>query len=328
MDTNDTLTYFGGEVKALGGGKIGGRLVRFSSPNDPDLVGDFFTAETDFGFEGVKHTPVYLNHRRAFKSPKGQVLRVREKIGEAELTKADDGILIEAILYNRKRYKEVLAEMGWSSGTAGHLVDRDKVGKAFHIKTWPLGLDASLTWEPCEPRNDCVPLKNFDLDAEAVDITEDEFIKSFESQEDEDFNLAGIPAIARFCEAVAPNSFKEGSQRSEAAADAVKEFITIGKILGEAFFSDTSRLVRRSEHRFIKSRQPIDAATVAQVEARIAEIEQAQNALENVKSALLGIRNITRLSHTEQKAMDERARAELWNFCRITGTLPEELNNA
>lgn len=181
----DIIINFGSAVKSLDGGKIGGYLVRFGKP---DLAGDFFTKETDFGFEGSKSTPVFLNHRLPFKSPNGKMLRVKERIGEATLTKDDDGILIEAILYNRKRYEAALAKMGWSSGTANWLVDREKVGKAFHIKMWPLGADASLTWEPCDPGNSCMPLKSFaaatGIDFDAEDIEE---FKSFEPVDDDSF---------------------------------------------------------------------------------------------------------------------------------------------
>ena len=39
----------GGAVKALGDGKIGGYLVRFTDMQSPDLTGDYFTADTELG---------------------------------------------------------------------------------------------------------------------------------------------------------------------------------------------------------------------------------------------------------------------------------------
>ena len=44
---NDELIAFGNEVKALGNGKIGGVLVRMTTPDDPDLSDDFFSVKSD-----------------------------------------------------------------------------------------------------------------------------------------------------------------------------------------------------------------------------------------------------------------------------------------
>ena len=61
MTEHNTLIFQGSEVKALDdSGKIGGYLVVFSGPEDPDLTGDFFTAETDFG--SIKNTALLFNH--------------------------------------------------------------------------------------------------------------------------------------------------------------------------------------------------------------------------------------------------------------------------
>jgi HK97 family phage major capsid protein len=55
--------------------------------------------------------------------------------------------------------------MGWSSGTAGHLVEREEKGASAHILHWPLGLDASITPTPAEYRNSAVSLKSLSLAA-------------------------------------------------------------------------------------------------------------------------------------------------------------------
>ena len=327
--TEDFRFNDGSEVKSLPDGRLTGCLIRFSSPGDPDLGHDFFDGTTDYGFEETKQSPVYLNHRKPFKSPGGKTLRVKDKIGESVLTKSDDGILIEAILYNHEKYRTALHAMGWSSGTAGHLVDREKVGKAFHVKSWPLGLDASLTWEPCEPRNmlpGSLPLKSLEItDEDIIDVSIDEFLKSFQQDEfDQQFSIDGIPSIKSFCEAVAPMSLKDGSHRSQSAADAAKEFITIAKILGEAYDSYTSRLVKRTEHRFLKEGRELDASTVSQVEKSIEDIEQIIPAIDAIKASLLGIRKLSEMTKTEQKAMDQKARFALWNYYRISGTTPDE----
>lgn len=156
---SDMVVARGGALKALGDGKIGGYLVTFSTSNDPDLTGDFFTRETDFGIEDGAKTAVYFNHRLPLKTRDGSEVVIKEKIGEGTLKIVDKGVLIDAILYNREQYEEALAAMGWSSGTAGHLVEAEQIGKSWWIKAWPLGLDASVTPTPAEPRNSVLPLK-------------------------------------------------------------------------------------------------------------------------------------------------------------------------
>ena len=156
---HDTLLWFGGEVKALDdSGKIGGYLVRFSTADDPDLAGDFFTAETDFG--PIKTSPILYHH-----GMDQQIKGARLGIGELEIK--DAGVWMQGQLDLRNEYEEAIFEMakqgklGWSSGTASHLVEREAVGKSWHIKSWPLGLDASLTPTPCEPRTKAIPLKSY-----------------------------------------------------------------------------------------------------------------------------------------------------------------------
>ena len=156
---HDTLVWFGGEVKALDdSGKIGGYLVRFSAADDPDLAGDFFTKNTDFG--PIKTSPILYHH-----GMDQQIKGTRLGIGELEMK--DAGVWLQGQLDLRNEYEEAIFEMakqgklGWSSGTASHLVEREAVGKSWHIKSWPLGLDASLTPTPCEPRTKAIPLKSY-----------------------------------------------------------------------------------------------------------------------------------------------------------------------
>lgn len=156
----DTLIACGDAVKALGDGKVGGYLVRFSGPRDPDLEGEFFTASTFFG--PAKTSTVYYQHAMDDRLG-GRVL------DEDATLKVDDvGVWIEAQLMMRDEYEKFIYEMaeqgrmGWSSGTASHLVEYEDMGAARWIKRWPLGLDASLTPTPAEPRNVTVPLKTWE----------------------------------------------------------------------------------------------------------------------------------------------------------------------
>ena len=157
---HDTLVWFGGEVKALDdSGKIGGYLVRFSTADDPDLAGDFFTKDTDFGI--ADRSPIKYHH-----GMDSYIKGVSLGVGMHAI-KDDVGVWIEGQMQLRNEYEEAIFEMakqgklGWSSGTASHLVEREAVGKSWHIKSWPLGLDASLTPTPCEPRTKAIPLKSY-----------------------------------------------------------------------------------------------------------------------------------------------------------------------
>jgi HK97 family phage major capsid protein len=160
MEETDLLVYQGDEIKALGGKKFGGYLVRFSTENDPDLVGDYFTKETDFDLENGRGTSqTYFNHGMDKKMG-------RRKLGKATLIVDDVGVWADHILSERDDYEKMVEELaeagklGWSSGTASHLVEREASGKANRITRWPLGLDASYTHTPAEPRNVVMSLKS------------------------------------------------------------------------------------------------------------------------------------------------------------------------
>jgi hypothetical protein len=147
----------GSAVKALGNGRIGGYLVVFSTEDDPDLTGDYFTKDTDFG----PHTTSLVMYQHA----QDHTLKRRVLDDRATLQKDDIGVWVEAQLKMRDEYERSIEQMakegklGWSSGTAPHLVERVRTQKAAWIKSWPLGLDASLTPSPTEPRAQAVALK-------------------------------------------------------------------------------------------------------------------------------------------------------------------------
>ena len=173
IDVYETLVAFGSEIKALGDmpdGSIhlGGKLVRFSNPTDTDLTGDFFDDKTDYALQPgeKKSIDVYFHHALPMATKSGGKITVPQKIGKGEIwlgEKADPGVLIDAILFNREDYEKAISsqldKVGWSSGTASHLVHRTPVGKAMHIDRWTLGDDASITPIPADYKN-CVALKS------------------------------------------------------------------------------------------------------------------------------------------------------------------------
>lgn len=158
---DDGLVIFGGSVKALDdGGRVGGYLVRFSTAKDPDAspARDYFTKNTDFMVEFPARSAAWFNH--AMTPP------LKRLSHDADLKMDDFGVWAETVLDERDQYEAFLLDLarkgklGWSSGTAGHLVDRKAVGDAHEVTIWPLGLDASLTHMPAEPRNNAIPLKS------------------------------------------------------------------------------------------------------------------------------------------------------------------------
>jgi len=164
---DENLVYYGGAVKALGDGRIGGYLVLFGDEQTPDLEGDFFTKNTDFG---AHQTTMVLYQHGLDASLKRRVLDV-----QAPLKSDDTGVWVEAQLALRDEYEQAIyalaeqGKLGWSSGTAGHLIEREQKGAAWHITRWPLGLDASLTPTPAEPRTAAIPLKSIEIDPLAIE---------------------------------------------------------------------------------------------------------------------------------------------------------------
>lgn len=172
IETDDTLITYGEAVKGVDlgadGVKLGGYLVRYSSAEAPDLTGDYFTKDTDFG-EAVESF-TWFNHRLPVRGMVNNLpvnVDYRNQLSaKAKLTRDDIGVFAEVVLKARDEYEAIIAKLGlegklsWSSGTAAHLVDRELVKGAQWVKRWILGLDASLTPTPAEPRNLVMPIKS------------------------------------------------------------------------------------------------------------------------------------------------------------------------
>jgi len=147
--------FQGSNIKATGRGMVEGYLVRFGSPSDTDLERDYFTKSTDFGMEfldGSSHKlGLYYNHGM------DPVVKTK-KIGYGSIKMTDNGLWYEAQLDMADEYAKMIydlakkGKLGFSSGAASHMVDREKVGKSYEIKRWNLA-EASLTPQPAESRN-------------------------------------------------------------------------------------------------------------------------------------------------------------------------------
>lgn len=154
----DTLIAYGGAIKALADGRLGGYLVVYGDAEHPDLEGEFFTPQTDFDFEDGHQVGVYYLHGL------DPVLKKR-RIGRGALRHDNVGVWLEAQLDLRDDYERAVYDLaqqgrlGWSSGAAAHLVERQPAGQAQRITRWTIA-EASLTPAPAEPRARVVPLKS------------------------------------------------------------------------------------------------------------------------------------------------------------------------
>ena len=157
MDKSINIERIGGAVKALGNGKIGGYLVRFTDATSPDLTGDYFTSDTELGT--VEELPVLYHH--------GQDPMIGKRVlGRGRLMKDEIGLWVEAQLAMRDEYEASIyklaedGKLGWSSGAVSHLVEREqKSADVAWIKMWWVA-EASLTPTPAEPRNEAATMKS------------------------------------------------------------------------------------------------------------------------------------------------------------------------
>jgi len=156
------LIYPGDEVKALGGGKVGGYIVRFGSPETRDVQGDYFTAATDYGLDVSTKARVVYDHGLRRDEP-GRAIGNR-RIGLVELTARVDGVYAEGTVDLAQQSVKALyarieaGSIGWSSGSVDRLVERERNGVAREVKSWPL-IEASLTPIPVDPRNRAYAIK-------------------------------------------------------------------------------------------------------------------------------------------------------------------------
>lgn len=156
----DALVFYGGAVKALGEGRVGGYGVLFTSADDPDLQGDYFTKSTDLELDGRESLLAIWDHGL------DSVLK-RRRLGRAKYRVDDAGVWFETKLNEADDYEKAIyglakaGKLGWSTGSAPHLVERVPVRKAFELKSWPI-IEVSLTHTPMEPRTAATPLKSID----------------------------------------------------------------------------------------------------------------------------------------------------------------------
>src|SRR5687768_3905506 len=90
----EMLVFDGGAVKSLGGGRVGGYGILFTTAKDPDLQGDFFTKATDFELEDRNSVPVFWAHG-------ADPALKQQKLGRASYRVDDAGIWFETKINER-----------------------------------------------------------------------------------------------------------------------------------------------------------------------------------------------------------------------------------
>jgi phage head maturation protease len=176
----DLLTVYSDAIKSDRLGSVKGYLVRFGSPDTTDLEGDYFTQSTDFGFpiKAGERVPLNVYYHHGMDKIIG-----KKSIGTGYVKMDETGLWYEAQLDMADSYGEMIAKlckqgkMGYSSGAAGHMVERKSVGKASEITRWCIA-EASITPTPAEYRN-------------SVKSLEDMY--SMEPMEEEEMVMAPMP---------------------------------------------------------------------------------------------------------------------------------------
>jgi len=176
----DLLTVYSDAIKSDRLGSVKGYLVRFGSPDATDLEGDYFTPQTDFGFpiKAGERVPLNVYYHHGMDKIIG-----KKSIGTGYVKMDDTGLWYEAQLDMADEYGSMIAKlckqgkMGYSSGAAGHMVERKSVGKASEITRWCIA-EASITPTPAEYRNSVKSLEE---------------MYSMEPMEEEEMVMAPMP---------------------------------------------------------------------------------------------------------------------------------------
>jgi len=188
----DLLTSFVDGIKSDRLGYVKGYLVRFGNTQSADLEGDYFTKSTDYGFpmtEG-KRVPLNVYYHHGMDSMVG-----KKSIGTGYIKMDDVGLWYEAQLDMADEYGSMIAKlckqgkMGFSSGAAGHLVERKSMGGAAEITRWPIA-EASITPTPAEYRNSVKTLKEYYGMEPMMDMEEEMVMAPMPEQSPEEYAVS------------------------------------------------------------------------------------------------------------------------------------------
>jgi len=149
---------------------VGAYAIRFSGPDQKDLVGEYFTRNTYLGSHQGDGADVLFNHgfapTKAFDEICGRIFSA------AKATLDEVGVFVQHTLDLADEYEAAIAKLvatgklKWSSGTASHLAKKTATGE---IQRWPIA-EFSYTPTPAEPRLPAIaPLKSMTLTKTEMD---------------------------------------------------------------------------------------------------------------------------------------------------------------
>lgn len=259
----DTLIAFGGACKSLpqrGPGWFSGLGVIYSSKDDTDLEGEYFTKQTRFGLRPGNEVITFYRH--------GQNPKVgRRQLTFARFSEEAEGIRFTGQLNMKDPFQQRIDrligknKMGLSTGSMGHLVVKEPRGNAFELVSWIIG-ELSLTPTPCEvrTRQGLVSLKSLMADYEPTEAEMDQW----EMEEE---------AIAdAYMQRVAPKSYNHDAEQK-----AREIYVELIKSRYEAVMQD----FERSQHGDAKAEEYDYYNALAQIEIRKCELRRLQ--LEKMK---------------------------------------------
>ncbi|HTG95701.1 MAG TPA: HK97 family phage prohead protease [Pyrinomonadaceae bacterium] len=259
-NATDALVFYGGAVKALGDGRVGGYGVLFTTADDPDLQGDYFTKSTDLELNGRESLLAMWDHGL------DSVLK-RRRLGRATYRVDDAGVWFETKLNESDDYEKAVyglakaGKLGWSTGSAPHLVERVPVKKAFELKSWPI-IEVSLTHMPVEPRTAAVPLKSI------AHVELKSLLDEVESEKVPPFTTKALDA------ALAAAYDDDLDTHSLKVATAVEELIAHYTKAATALDVLSGRLARKQEFRAIKDGRAFSQRRVDKMNELIAQLKK------------------------------------------------------
>lgn len=317
----DTLAFYGGAVKALGGGKVAGYGVLFTTVADPDLQQEAFNKSTDLELEVGDRRSIYYRHGTH------AVIQDR-KLGKATLKAVDDaGAFFEGELnvrddYERYIYKLAeLGKLGWSTGAISHLVRKELAEqggkKATIIKSWPIG-EISLTPCPVEARTSAFPVKSLETEIDQLD----ELIKK--EEEPPVLSLEGFPSLKALCEALSPAVTITKLEHSEIADAAVKELITHNKVFVDAFRHYRVRLDQHVEFRKERNRKPMSDAQSESIKSWKDGLSNVRQGIESIENDLDGTLRLSETARAQADAAEKQAKFLSQQLTNLTSLIAKE----